>query len=124
MIQTARADKILLCVSEDDLLAPYNERPRRRQAELCAVLENTYDIPLRFEDFLSSFADQDGAVQSVTPIQVVSLQPGERMLVVTCSYAFSEADRAGDPDERFAIAKDSVCFNLIAALPHPAGPTP
>jgi hypothetical protein len=111
MIRTARADNVLLCVSEDDLLAPYKQGPRRRHAALCAVLQNAYDISLRFEDFLSSFADQDGAVQSVTPLQVVSLQPGERMLVVTCSYAFAKADGTGDPDERFAIAEDSVGFN-------------
>ena len=124
MIQAARADSALLCVSNDDLLAPYRERERRSHAELCAVLHDSYDIPLRFEDFLSSFIDQGVTRQSVTPLQLACLQPGERMLVVTCSYVFAQGNETGDLEERFAIAEDSVCFNLITALMQPAGAAP
>ncbi len=124
MIQAARADAALLCVSNDDLLAPYRERQRRRQAELCAVLQNAYDIPLRFEDFMSSFTDQGGTRQSVTPLQLACLQPGEQMLVVTCDYVFAQGNATGDLEERFAIAEDSVCFNLITTLMRPAEATP
>ena len=124
MILAARADAALLCVSNDDLLAPYRETQRRRQAELCAVLQKTYEIPLRFEDFMSSFADEGVTRQSVTPLQMACLQPGEQMLVVTCCYVFAEDNKAADLEERFAIAEDSVCFNLITALLQPAGAAP
>ena len=38
MIRAAGVDKTLLCVSKDDLLAPYRTKERRRHEELCAVL--------------------------------------------------------------------------------------
>jgi len=55
MIRAAYTDKTLLCVSKDDLLAPYRTKERRRHEELCAVLRASYDCPLRFEDFLTTF---------------------------------------------------------------------
>ena len=124
MIRAARADAALLCVSNDDLLAPYRERQCRSQAELCALLQNAYAIPLRCEDFMSSFTDQGVTRQSVTPLQLACLQPGERMLVVTCCYVFAHGNETGDLEDRFAIAEDSVCFNLITALMQPAGAAP
>lgn len=42
MISTARATNTLSCVSNDDLLAPYRARERRRHEELCAVLRANY----------------------------------------------------------------------------------
>ena len=47
MICAARADKTLLCVSKDDLLAPYRTKERRRHQELCTVLRASYNCPLR-----------------------------------------------------------------------------
>jgi hypothetical protein len=38
MIRAAHTDRSLLCVSKDDLLAPYRTKERRRHEELCAVL--------------------------------------------------------------------------------------
>ena len=116
MIQRARATNTLLCVSKHDLLAPYRKKQRRNHDDLCTVLQNTYDIALRFEDFLSSIADENGTIQTVIPLQVACLQPGERMLVVSCNYAFAQGNKTGDPDQLFTIAADSVSFSLIAAL--------
>ena len=53
MIRAAHTDKTLLCVSKDDLLAPYRTKKRRRHEELCALLRASYDCPLRFENFLT-----------------------------------------------------------------------
>ncbi len=75
MICAARADKTLLCVSKDDLLAPYRTKERRRHQELCTVLRASYNCPLRFEDFLTTLDDEGTAVQSITPLQVAELQP-------------------------------------------------
>jgi hypothetical protein len=38
MIRTARGNNMLVCVSNDDLLAPYRQKQRRRHEALCALL--------------------------------------------------------------------------------------
>jgi hypothetical protein len=117
MIRAAHADKSLLCVSKDDLLAPYRAKKRRRHEELCAVLRASYDCPLRLEDFLTTFDDQETAVESITPLQVAELKPGDRLLVVTCNYQLvDKTKRNGDLEDCFVLAADSVGFHLIAAL--------
>jgi hypothetical protein len=117
MICTARAEKTLQCVSNDDLLAPYRTNERRRQEELCAVLRARHGCPLLFEDFLSTFDDGGAAVQSTTPLQMAELRPRDRLLVVTCGYQL--ANKTDDPislEDHFVLAVDSVGFHLISAL--------
>jgi hypothetical protein len=117
MIRAAHVDKALLCVSKDDLLAPYRTKERRRHEELCAVLRASYDCPLRFEDFLSTFDDEETAVESITPLEVAELKPGDRLLIVTCNYQLAEkTEHKGNLDDRFVLAADSVGFHLIVAL--------
>lgn len=94
MICATRADKTLLCVSKDDLLAPYRTKERRRHQELCTVLRASYNCPLRFEDFLTTLDDEGTAVQSITPLQVAELQPRDRLLVVTCDYQLADKTKA------------------------------
>ena len=118
MICAARADKTLLCVSKDDLLAPYRTKERRRHQELCTVLRASYNCPLRFEDFLTTLDDEGTAVQSITPLQVAELQPRDRLLVVTCDYQLADKTKASaGVEDRFVLAADSVGFHLIVALP-------
>jgi hypothetical protein len=117
MIRAAHVDKTLLCVSKDHLLAPYRTKERRRHEELCAVLRASYDCPLRFEDFLSTFDDEETAVESITPLEVAELKPGDRLLIVTCNYQLAEkAEHKENLDDRFVLAADSVGFHLIVAL--------
>ena len=120
----ARADKTLLCVSKDDLLAPYRTKERRRHQELCTVLRASYNCPLHFEDFLTTLDDEGTAVQSITPLQVAELQPRDRLLVVTCDYRLADKTKASaGVEDRFVLAADSVGFHLIAALsPQEAAP--
>jgi hypothetical protein len=66
------------------------------------VLRASYDCALRFEDFLATFDDEETAVQSIMPLQVVELKPGDRLLVVTCDYQL--ADRTGYNDAQLAEA--------------------
>src|SRR5579863_7159403 len=102
MIHAALVDKTLLCVSKDDLLAPYRIKECRRHEELCAVLRASYDCPLRFEDFLTTFDDEETAVESITPLQVAALKSGDRLLVVTCHYQLADkAKRSGDLEDCF-----------------------
>ena len=90
MIQAAHTDKALLCVSKHDLLAPCRTKERRRHEELCAVLRVSYVCPFRFEDFLTASDDEETTVESITPLEVVELKPGDRLLVVTCNYQLAE----------------------------------
>jgi len=117
MIQVARAADTLLCVSKDDLLAPYRARERRRHEELCAVLHANYHWSLGFEDFVSAFDGDGSDVVSITPLQLAELKSGDSLLIVTCNYRI--ADNTGstsDPQDRFVLAEDSVVFNLVTAL--------
>ena len=118
MISTARATNTLSCVSNDDLLAPYRARERRRHEELCAVLRANYHWSLGVEDFLSAFdGGERSDVVSIMPLQLAELRPGDSLLIVTCNYRI--ADNSGstsDPEDRFVLAENSVAFNLITAL--------
>ena len=117
MIRAAHVNKTLLYVSKDDMLAPYRTKERRRHEELCAVLRASYDCPLVLEDFLTTFDDEETAVESITPLQVAELKPGDRLLVVTCNYQLADkAKRNGDLEDCFVLAADSVGFHLVAAL--------
>jgi hypothetical protein len=117
MIRAARAGNTLLCVSKDDLLAPYRATERRRHEELCSVLHANYNCALRFDDFLSTFDDDRSDVVSITPLQVAELEPGDGLLIVTCNYRIADhTGSSSDPQDRFVLAEDSVAFNLIRAL--------
>jgi hypothetical protein len=114
MICGARADRTLVCVSDDDLLAPFRAKELRRHEELCAVLSGSCDCPLHFEDFLVT-SDQGGvAVQSVTPLQAAELQAGDRLLIVTCDYQLAEHTQDSvEVEDLFVMAPESVTFHLI-----------
>ena len=72
---------------------------------------------MHFDDFLTSFDEEETAVQSITPLEVAELQPEDRLLVVTCNYQFAEQTKSDDcPADRFVLANDSVGFHLITAL--------
>jgi hypothetical protein len=117
MIRAARVDKTLLCVTKDDLLAPYRTKERYRHEELCAVLRASYNCPVRFEDFLTTFDDEEAVLQSVTPLQAVGLKPRDRLLVVTCGYQLADkpVHNTGLVG-RFVLAANSVSFHLITGL--------
>ncbi len=123
MIRDARTDSTLLCVSKDDLLAPYRARERRRHEELCELLRIRHNFNIRFEDFLTTIDDDGASVQSIMPLEVVELRPKERLLIVTCNYQLTDkTDDHVDLEDRFVLAPDSVGFHLVAALP-PEEPT-
>ena len=77
----------------------------------------SYDCPLRFENVLTTFDDEETAVESITPLHVAGLKPGDHLLVVTCNYQLADkAKRNGDFEDCFVLAADSVGFHLLAAL--------
>ena len=118
MIRDARTDKTLLCVSKDDLLAPYRTKERRRHEELCELLQTSCTFDIRFGDFLTTFDEEGASIQSIMPLEVVALRPNERMLIVTCNYRLIEkTDDHVNLEDRFALTADSLGFHLITALP-------
>jgi hypothetical protein len=118
MIRNARTDRTLLCVSRDDLLAPYQAKERRRLEELCELLRIRYNFDIRFEDFLTTFDDDGASVQSIMPLDIVELRPKERLLIVTCNYRLiDKTDDHVDLEDGFALTADSVGFHLVTALP-------
>src|ERR1700679_1310490 len=118
MIRDARTDKTLLCVSKDDLLAPYRTKERRRHEELCELLQTSCTFDIRFEDFLTTFGEEGASIQSIMPLEVVALRPKERLLIVTCNYRLvDKTDDHVDLEDRFALTVDSLGFHLITALP-------
>ncbi|MGH8134564.1 MAG: hypothetical protein ACRETG_09230 [Steroidobacteraceae bacterium] len=116
VIQSSRATKTLQCVTNDDLLAPYRQRERRRHQALCDLLRRNYDLPLDLDDFLITL-DEEPAVQSIAPLQLAELQPGQRLLIVRCDYQLADGGKEkADPEDWFVLAQDSVAFHLIIAL--------
>ena len=115
MIDVGREHQTLLCVSNDDLLAPYKQKQCQKQQDLCAVLNQHHHIALHIAEFLTKTADQDRSLVTIKPLQLAKLYPGDSMLVVTCGYEFSPDRRNVDIDTCFSIAVNSVEFELITA---------
>jgi hypothetical protein len=102
---------MILCVSDDDLLAPYRTTERRRHEELCALLRASYDCPLHFEDFLTAFHDEEGPVYNIMPLQVAELQRADRLLVVACNYELARrTEHKISREGCFALTEDSWHF--------------
>ena len=111
MIDAARSDETLACVSHDDLLAPYHEDERRKHDELCEVLREHHGVALSFEDFL--LEDQDDETHMVRPLVFADIGEGNRLLIVNCHYALASERQKGALE--FEIAVDSVTFHLLEA---------
>jgi hypothetical protein len=117
MIREARTAKTLLCVSKDDLLAPYRTKERRRHEELCELLQTSCTLDIRFADLLTTFDEEATSIQSIMPLEVVQLRPKERLLIVTCNYRLiDKTDNHVGLEDRFALTADSLGFHLITAL--------
>jgi hypothetical protein len=113
-IEQARRQGRLLCLSEDDLVAPYHAHKRDNHAALCCLLESDFGIPLNLEDFIPEHTHGSDSFYSVLPLNGVRVQGSDRMLVVNCSYRLRESsllDLELDP----ATAE----FHLIEAISQP-----
>lgn len=113
LIDAARRASTLVCVSQDDLLAPYHERERRNHEELCRVLSDQHGVALGFDDFLSKDEIDGEEIYVMRPLALAEINGG-RLLLVNCHYALA-GERNGRALE-FEIAADSVTFHLFEAL--------
>jgi hypothetical protein len=112
-IEDAQKAGRLFCVSDDDLLAPYNEREHRNHEALCRVLEETFGISLALKDFFFEHGEGDDVLYFTNPLCTVEVSLAVQLLVVTCSYALDIVA----PHERliFTIDPNTVEFHLFAS---------
>src|SRR5438105_3741861 len=66
-IEQARREGRLLCLSEDDLVAPYAEHERENHAALCRVLQHDFDIELSLEDFVPKRSHGNDSYYAILP---------------------------------------------------------
>ena len=92
----------VVCVSNDDLCAPYKVREARKYNSLCQLLTSTYDIPISFNDFIHG--------DTILPLQCAEIKDGNRLMVINCYYTMADIQ---DGELISHIAEDSVTFHII-----------
>jgi hypothetical protein len=112
-IEQARKANTLLCLSDDDLLAPYHKKECKNHDALCRVLSEHFGIALSLKDFCSSFKDGDHITYTVNPLNCVEINKSNPLLVVTCAYSLAEMK--DDRTLPFEIAPTTVEFHMIEA---------
>jgi hypothetical protein len=110
----AQQEGRLLCVTGDDLLAPYESRQREKHEELCRVLSEHFGIALSLDDFMGESEHEGKTYYSANPLNCVQVRDQDRLLVITCHYALKENGQASEPPE-FEVVADTVEFHLIEA---------
>ena len=115
LIREARQHNSLLCLSAEDLLAPYKKRELARYKELCAVLDRGFGIPLAIDDFFSRTEHEGPSFRTSNPLNCVQVGDGNVLLIVTCAYAMT-GDKADAENMGFAVSPDTVEFRLFSAL--------
>jgi hypothetical protein len=113
LIAKARRNDSLLCVSQDDLLAPYRKHQRENHAELCSVLTKGLGIKLALGDFIGELEDADGSLNMVNPLGLVQVNARNRLIIVTCMYCFDKRKRRSPLGMK--VEPSTVKFHLIEA---------
>lgn len=120
LINQARERNALLCLSDDDLLAPYRKHQRENHEALCRVLSRDQGINLGFKDFCSRTGDAADALYTVNPLSCMQVRGQNRLLIATCNYALPENRTTSPP--AFEIAPESITFHLVEAIQADAPP--
>jgi hypothetical protein len=115
LFQSARKAKRLLCLSKDDLLAPYHKHKKKNCEELCKLLREDFGMEFVWEDFTSKDHPSKDGWYSVNPLNCVQVEGKNRLLVVSCNYVLPA--RRSRKKLEFQIAPDSVEFSLFEAIP-------
>ena len=106
-IAMARSEDRLLCVSADDLAAPYKRRAYEKHVELCTALAGL-DVVLSVKDFFGS--------NFCNPLELAVAATGKSLMVVNCSYTFdfmAEPSVRKSREFRLEVLSDSITFNLL-----------
>ena len=83
LIADARADRSLMGVSSDDLVAPYKKHSYNLHVEVCHALR-ARGVELEIEDFFNE--------SYCNPLHFARVSPGHRLLVVDCGFEFNSAE--------------------------------
>jgi hypothetical protein len=113
-IEQAQKGQTLLCLTDDDLLAPYCERQRKNHEALCDILRDHFGIDLSLRDFCSK--DDDSALYFINSLNFARVKAGSPLLVVNCGYSFPKLDLEGDGMPISQIEPSSVEFDLIECI--------
>jgi hypothetical protein len=109
LVEAARREGSLLCVSGDDLLAPYRKKERSNQDALRRVLAKHFGIVLAFRDFTSDYEAAGNSCYSTIPLNCISVTGRDRLLVVTCCYTLNK--KSTRKPLGFKIAPTTVEFH-------------
>jgi len=104
-----------MCVSHDDLLAPYHEDKAKQYKELCEVLIQEHGVPLSFKEFFREDEHEGKQLYTTNCLTFVEISTVNNLLVVNCAYNMSKHDRNSD-NMGFAIAPNSIEFHLFEAI--------
>ena len=83
-IERARGEGRLLCVSQDDLLAPYRQPERDRHEALCKVLKRHFGIGLTLRDFVTNYKDGPDTRFVINPLNCFQIRTMVTFHVVEC----------------------------------------
>jgi hypothetical protein len=114
LIDEARLAGTLYCASQDDLLAPYEERERRNHEKLCSVLGAQCGISLSIEDFVVNENIESEETCSIRPLAFAEIEGSHCLLVVDCHYVMAKERQPGEL--RFDISPESLTFHLFEAI--------
>jgi hypothetical protein len=112
LIEQAREDTRLVCVTNHDLFAPYKKRHADQHKELCAVLGEHFGIALSLRDFVTATEEEGEPLYSAAPLQGVEVQGEDRLLIVDCAYAVPE--KRDDSILNTRVSVETVTFHLLA----------
>ena len=73
-IEQAREKGVLVCLSQDDVLAPYRKREHDNHAALCRVLDEHFGIRLSLKDFCIEYENDGERSYSVNPLNCFGLK--------------------------------------------------
>ena len=80
-IDEARQAGRLVCVCQDDLLAPYREKERKNHQDLCGVLGEHFGITLSLKEFCSKDAEDGDSLFYMRPLCCAQVKNQDRLLI-------------------------------------------
>ncbi len=111
-IEEARKRNALLCVSADDLLAPYRKQACDDHRALCRVLQEHHGIELSLKEFVTNSGSDGDPLYTANPLELARIGTYHEMLIVSCAYSAKPALEAGKPVHE--IESDTVSFHLFS----------
>ncbi len=111
LIEEARQRDALMCVCDEDLLAPYYKRAREKHEELRDVLSEHFGIHLTIDDFTHKHESEEGNSYHVAPLATAKVGDEGRLLVITCYYVKEKRPTGRMPP--FEIDPESVEFIIF-----------